>query len=105
MFGVATEIHEHLIELRRIGQHGARRGAEMLADVNRAGQQGTYEPESVLDDVVELDGLALLVTLTAEHKDLLDQVLGTVSSREYSLHRLADRAVRRDLLQRQFGIA
>ena len=37
MFGITTEVHQHLVELRRIGQYGARRSADMLAEVDRAG--------------------------------------------------------------------
>ena len=82
MLGVATQVHEDLVQLSRIGEHGAGGGVETLANRDGGGQRGAQEPQRVVYNLLEGDGLARLLTFTAEGEDLLHQILRPVRGRE-----------------------
>ncbi len=86
LLGVRTQVQDDLVDPGRIREDGPRHGIELLTDFNGRRQGGAQELESLLHHDMDPDGLSVQLALTAEGKDLLDQLLSPVSS----LHHLSE---------------
>jgi hypothetical protein len=76
MGGIGTEIHQDLMELRGVGQHGARLFVQ-LAAYRDGGRQGRAQQcERFGDQTRQPHGLAFLLALAAKGENLLYQVFG-----------------------------
>ncbi len=67
------------MDLGRVGQDGTGSRADVMPDLDRAGDRGPEHLDGLLDQMAYDDGLQLLIGVTAERQDLPDQILGAQS--------------------------
>ena len=77
--GVGAEIHDHLMNLRRIGEDESGVRCEVLVDGNGRRQEGPQHLQCFLDNDNWLEWDLFAFRLTAEGEDLLDQILGSMT--------------------------
>ncbi|MEZ4578471.1 MAG: hypothetical protein R2861_05505 [Desulfobacterales bacterium] len=76
MLRIGAQVHQYLMYLSGVCQdHGVT--DQIAANFNGGGNGGPKQFESLVDNEFYLDGFLFMFRLTAERKNLLDQVPGT----------------------------
>src|SRR5208337_3401403 len=91
MGGVGAEIHDDLLHLGRIRKHESRLALEVRPDLYGAGERGPEELEGLPDHRGALERQFLLLRLSAEGEDLLDELPAADTRGEDALHVPPDR--------------
>ena len=74
--GVGAEVHQHLVQLHRIGLHRRHRVVDLDADLDHRGQRRAQDAGGLADDRRHRHHVALFVAPAAEGENLPDQGLG-----------------------------
>ena len=101
---IDTQIHDHLFDLRGVGEDNGDRCLEREMDINVFRQRGAQEGEGSFHDIVELDWAAMLLTGATEREELLDEAPGAPTGREHLVQISPREALVRNIVHRQFGI-